>query len=182
MAWQPPDEPASLQMLLADPRLAVQEDCIVCLICGGRLRQLTNTHLLAHATDVAAYRTRFGYNRRRALMCLALRRFYAERAVRSGLADRIQRRPIMDTPELRRLGGAPGPSRSRSGSPRAAGSTRQRLEATPGAPVSDGNALRQQDPPASLASDPTARARSAFERRRRACEDFAFERRLWACE
>ncbi len=106
MARQAGDEPMSLQMMLSDPRLAVQEDCIVCLICGGRLRQLTNTHLLAHATDVAGYRARFGYNRRRALMCLALRRFYAERAIRSGLASRIQRRPIMDTPELRRLGGA----------------------------------------------------------------------------
>ena len=106
MKRQVTDEPATLQMMLSDPRLAVQEDCIVCLICGGRLRQLTNTHLLAHATDVAAYRARFGYNRRRALMCLALRRLYAERAVRSRLADRIQRRPIVETPELRRRGGA----------------------------------------------------------------------------
>ncbi len=157
MAWQPPDEPASLQMLVQDPRLAVQEDFIVCLICGGRLRQLTNTHLLAHATDVAAYRTRFGYNRRRALMCLALRRFYAERAVRSGLADRIQRRPIMDTPELRRLGGARAIALeerlTRREAQRQVSHLRQSTRSShPGAPVSDGNALRQQDPPASLAS------------------------------
>jgi hypothetical protein len=99
------DEPTSLQMLFSDPRLAVQEDCIVCLICGVRFRQLTNTHLLAHGTGVAEYRARFGYNRRRPLMCLALRRLYTERAVRAGLAGRILHRPIVETPELRRLGG-----------------------------------------------------------------------------
>jgi hypothetical protein len=100
------DEPTSLQMLFSDPRLAVQEDCIVCLICGARFRQLTNTHLRAHGTGVAEYRARFGYNRRRALMCRALRRLYMERAVRAGLAGRILHRPIVETPELRRLGGA----------------------------------------------------------------------------
>ena len=100
------DEPTSLQMLFSDPRLAVQEDCIVCLICGARFRQLTNTHLRAHGTGVAEYRARFGYNRRRALMCRALRRLYMERAVRAGLAGQILHRPIVETPELRRLGGA----------------------------------------------------------------------------
>jgi hypothetical protein len=94
-----------LQVLFLDPRQAVQEDCIVCLICGARFRQLTNTHLRAHGTGVAEYRARFGYNRRRALMCRALRRLYTERAVRAGLADRIRHRPIVETPELRRLGG-----------------------------------------------------------------------------
>jgi len=95
-----------LQILFLDPRQAVQEDCIVCLICGARFRQLTNTHLRAHGTGVAEYRARFGYNRRRALMCRALRRLYTERAVLAGLATRIRHRPIVEIPELRRLGGA----------------------------------------------------------------------------
>lgn len=99
------DEPTSPQMLFSDPRLAVQEDRIVCLICGAPFRQLTNTHLRGHATSVAEYRARFGYNRRRALMCRALRRLYMERAVRARLADSILCRPIVETPELRRLGG-----------------------------------------------------------------------------
>jgi hypothetical protein len=99
------DKSTSPQMLFSDPRLAVQEDCIVCLICGARFRQLTNTHLRGHGTSAAEYRARFGYNRRRALMCRALRRLYTERAVRAGLADRILHRPIIETPELRRLGG-----------------------------------------------------------------------------
>jgi hypothetical protein len=99
------DEPTSPQMLFSDPRLAVQEDRIVCLICGAPFRQLTNTHLRSHAIGAAEYRARFGYNRRRALMCRALRRLYMERAVRARLADRILCRPIVETPELRRLGG-----------------------------------------------------------------------------
>ena len=40
----------SLSRLLADPRLAITEDGIVCLICRATFRQLTNTHLAAHAT------------------------------------------------------------------------------------------------------------------------------------
>ena len=90
------DEPTSLQMLVSDPRLGVREDCIVCLICGARFRQLTNSHLRAHGTGVAEYRARFGYNRRRALMCRALRRLYTERAVRVDLAGRIVPGPSSD--------------------------------------------------------------------------------------
>lgn len=88
-----------------DPRRAIQEDAIVCLVCGKALRQLTNTHLAAHATDPAEYKERFGYNRGRPLMCLSLQRLYSERAVRSRLASYIRQRPILAEPELRRRGG-----------------------------------------------------------------------------
>lgn len=94
-----------LAVLRRDPRRAVEEERIACLICGARLRQLTNTHLRGHALSALEYKRRFGYNRRRPLMCRALSRLYAERAVRSGLALRIRCRPIMADPELRRLGG-----------------------------------------------------------------------------
>jgi len=89
----------------ADPRLAVRESEIICLICNRSFRQITNTHLRGHQLSAAQYKTRFGYNRRRPLMCRALLRIYAERAVRSNLASRIGRRPIVADPELRRLGG-----------------------------------------------------------------------------
>ena len=95
----------SLAILCSDPRLAVRSDSIVCLICGGQFRQLTNTHLRAHGTGVIEYKIRFGYNRRRALMSRKLRRLYAERAVGTGLAARIRHRPIVEAPELRRRGG-----------------------------------------------------------------------------
>ena len=88
-----------------DPRQAVLPDGIVCLICGAVFRQLTSTHLHSHGVTALEYKQRFGYNLRRPLMCETLRRFYQERAIRSGLAARIRRRPIVEDPELRRRGG-----------------------------------------------------------------------------
>lgn len=92
--------------LRADPRQAVQQDAIWCLVCGGVFRQLTNTHLRSHGLTAHEYKRRFGYNRGRPLMCRALRGLYADRAVKNGLASRIRQRPILARPELRRRGGA----------------------------------------------------------------------------
>ena len=94
-----------LNVLLADPRRAVTDDAIVCLLCGGAFRQLTNTHLRGHRMTADQYKLRFGYNRRRALMCGTLRQVYAERALRTELAAHIGWRPIVMEPALRRLGG-----------------------------------------------------------------------------
>src|SRR5262249_31528028 len=40
-----------LTALRADPRQAIEEDRILCLICGQAFRQLTNTHLRFHSTS-----------------------------------------------------------------------------------------------------------------------------------
>ena len=95
-----------LATMRADPRQAIQEDSIRCLICAGVFRQLTNTHLRGHGLSAAEYKTRFGYNRGRPLMCRSLARMYADRARNAGLAARIRQRPILLEPELRRRGGA----------------------------------------------------------------------------
>jgi predicted transcriptional regulator len=97
--------PGLLDALRRDPRQAVEDEHIVCLICAARFRQLTNTHLRSHQLTAAEYKVRFGYNRGRPLMCRTLARLYAERAVRNGLADRIRIRPIVAEPALRRRGG-----------------------------------------------------------------------------
>ena len=89
----------------SDPRRAIGEDKIVCMFCRRGYRQLTNTHLSAHGVTGAEYRRRFGYNRRRPLMCGALVRLYRSRAREVGLAERIRRRPIVHDPSLRRQGG-----------------------------------------------------------------------------
>ena len=91
--------------LETDPRQAIQEETIRCLICGRPFRQLTNTHLRTHRIGAAEYKRRFGYNPGRPLMCRKLQRLYAERAVRTGLAAQIRSRPILVNPELRRRGG-----------------------------------------------------------------------------
>ena len=88
-----------------DPRRAVHEQDIMCLVCGKCFRQLTNTHLRSHDLTTASYKIRFGYNRRRPLMSQALRQMYAARAIQSNLASLIRCRPILSNPELRRQGG-----------------------------------------------------------------------------
>lgn len=87
-----------------DPRRAIQEEAITCLVCGGPFRQLNNLHLRLHGLTAEAYKQRFGYNLGRPLMCGALKRLYAERAVQVGLAAAIRRRPILAQPELRQRG------------------------------------------------------------------------------
>ncbi|HEY5725538.1 MAG TPA: MucR family transcriptional regulator, partial [Methylomirabilota bacterium] len=52
-----------LRWLKGDPRRAIGDDAIVCLVCGYALRQLTNTHLRLHGLTAPVYRERFGYNR-----------------------------------------------------------------------------------------------------------------------
>jgi predicted transcriptional regulator len=100
----PSVDPTVLATLKLDPRRAITLDAIVCLICGRAFRQLTNTHLRSHRTTTNRYKSEFGYNRHRALMCAALARRYAERAIRNGLAARIRRRPIVTDAALRRRG------------------------------------------------------------------------------
>lgn len=90
---------------LRDPRRAITETGIVCLVCGRAFRHLTNTHLRAHGLTSGEYKQRFGYNVRRALMILPVRRAHADNARKSGLAGRIRRNPIFEGIELRRLGG-----------------------------------------------------------------------------
>jgi hypothetical protein len=90
---------------LRDPRRAITDEGVVCLMCGRCFRHLTNTHLRLHGLTSDAYKQRFGYNVRRALMVAAVRRTHAVNANRLGLADRIRRRPIFENVELRRQGG-----------------------------------------------------------------------------
>ena len=99
------EAPGTLDAFQGDPRRAIREEAIVCLICGRAFRQLTNTHLQLHSTTPLDYKRRFGYNLRRPLMCGALKRLYAERAIRIRLAARIRHRRLATEPELRRRGG-----------------------------------------------------------------------------
>jgi predicted transcriptional regulator len=95
----------SWRVALRDPRRAIAEHEVVCLVCGASLRHLTNTHLAGHGLTPVAYKSRVGYNLRRALMCRALVRLYAERAVRTGLASFIRHRPILEDATLGHAGG-----------------------------------------------------------------------------
>jgi hypothetical protein len=96
---------AELEVLRRDPRRAILEDEIICLVCGRLFRHLTNTHLAHHGLTSEAYKLTFGYNGRRSLMAHAVRRRHADNAVRRGLAQMIRRRPIVADPALRARGG-----------------------------------------------------------------------------
>ena len=101
---------------LRDPRRVISETGVVCLVCGRSFRHLTNTHLRGHDLTSEAYKQRFGYNTRRALMILPVRQTHAHNARESGLAGRIRRRPILENRELKRMGGC-RPHAHRHGSP-----------------------------------------------------------------
>ena len=84
----------------SDPRLAIRDQEIVCLVCGRAFRQLTNTHLRSHGLSTEEYREAFGYNRGTALMAQELRALYRDRAVRVRLASRIRENPLRRDPGL----------------------------------------------------------------------------------
>lgn len=101
----PPVSHAALLEYLRDPRRAITENGVVCLVCGHSFRHLTNTHLRGHDLTSDEYKQRFGYNLRRALMVAPVRRRHADNAIKSSLALRIRRRPILEDIKLRRMGG-----------------------------------------------------------------------------
>src|SRR5687767_13812970 len=93
----------ALHALRADPRLAIGDTTIVCLACGRAFRQLTNTHLARHGLTSEAYKSTYGYNAGRALMCEALRRVYQARGRRVDAASQLRRRPFREDPGLAAL-------------------------------------------------------------------------------
>ncbi len=96
---------STLLEYLRDPRRAITETGVVCLVCGRSFRHLTNTHLRAHGLTSDEYKQRFGYNMRRALMVAPVREVHSANASKMGVALRIRRRPILESIELRRMGG-----------------------------------------------------------------------------
>ena len=101
----PAVSPAALLEYQADPRRAITDKGVVCLVCGRSFRHLTNTHLQSHDLTSSEYKERFGYNARRALMVSSVRHTHSKNAKSAGLAGQIRRRPILENNELRQIGG-----------------------------------------------------------------------------
>jgi predicted transcriptional regulator len=53
---------------------SITKHAIICLVCGASFRQLSGSHLRAHALDAQAYRVRYGIPRRQPLAAKTLRR------------------------------------------------------------------------------------------------------------
>jgi len=97
--------PSELAEYRCDPRRAITETGVICLICGHSFRHLTNTHLQTHGLTSSKYKERFGYNIRRALMIEKSRETHSKNAMKAGLASHIRRRSIFHDVEMKRLGG-----------------------------------------------------------------------------
>lgn len=59
---------------IMDPKAAIKESSITCLICGAKMKVLTAKHLAKHDITPEQYRAQFGYKKKQALACKALSR------------------------------------------------------------------------------------------------------------
>lgn len=57
-----------------DPKAAIKERSITCLICGKQMKVITAKHLASHDITPEEYRAKFGYKKTQALACKALSR------------------------------------------------------------------------------------------------------------
>lgn len=57
-----------------DPKKAIKEKSITCVICGKSFKLLTKKHLGSHGLTAEAYRERCGYKKGTPLVCKALQR------------------------------------------------------------------------------------------------------------
>jgi predicted transcriptional regulator len=57
-----------------DPRKAIKEKSITCVICGKSFKLLTKKHLASHGLTTETYRERCGYKKGTPLVCKSLQR------------------------------------------------------------------------------------------------------------
>lgn len=57
-----------------DPKKAIKEKSITCVVCGKSFKLLTNKHLSSHGLSAETYRERCGYKKGTPLVCKALQR------------------------------------------------------------------------------------------------------------
>jgi len=59
---------------ILDPKKAIKEKSITCVICGKSFKLLTKKHLASHGLTADEYRERCGYKKGAPLVCKALQR------------------------------------------------------------------------------------------------------------
>jgi predicted transcriptional regulator len=57
-----------------DPKKAIKEKSITCVMCGKSFKLLTKKHLASHGLSADEYRERCGYKKGTALVCKSLQR------------------------------------------------------------------------------------------------------------
>jgi predicted transcriptional regulator len=66
----PAEEPEEL----IDPKKAIKEKSITCVICGKTFKLITKKHLLSHGLTAEEYRKHCGYKKGAPLVCKFLQR------------------------------------------------------------------------------------------------------------
>jgi len=57
-----------------DPQKAIREKSIICCVCGKSFKIITKKHLSSHDLTADEYREKFGYKKKRPLVCKSLQR------------------------------------------------------------------------------------------------------------
>lgn len=81
-----------------DPKGAIKERSITCLICGKQMKVITAKHLASHDTTPQEYRAKFGYKKNQPLACKALSRERKNRMKDIKLWERRQKPAKTETP------------------------------------------------------------------------------------
>lgn len=66
--------PVAEQDEIIDPKKAIKEKSITCVVCGKTFKLLTKKHLASHGYTAESYRERFGYKKSTPLVCKSLQR------------------------------------------------------------------------------------------------------------
>ena len=64
---------------IMEPKAAIKESSITCLICGAKMKVLTSKHLAKHDITPDQYRAQFGYKKTQPLACKSLSRARKEK-------------------------------------------------------------------------------------------------------
>ena len=67
-------EAASATAPAMDPKKAIKEASITCLVCGKSFKVITRKHLASHDLTPEEYKEKYGYKKTQALACKALAR------------------------------------------------------------------------------------------------------------
>jgi predicted transcriptional regulator len=74
-----------------DPKESIQEDRVVCLECGTKMKQLTGKHLSSHALSMREYKQKWGFPLKQSLSARALSKARSKAAKKRGLPENLVR-------------------------------------------------------------------------------------------
>ena len=74
-----------------DPKDSIQEDRVVCLECGTRMKQLTGKHLNSHGLSMREYKQKWGFPLKQSLSARSLSKARSKAAKKRGLPENLVR-------------------------------------------------------------------------------------------